>query len=262
MPNGRSPSAGTSWIVRRKISMSLESNPAVVASKRSAPGAARSNRHLPRSFPGLAFLEQIRLRQSQRPCEAHRAIDWRSVPRGRTLPRCGARPQRSCRLRPKTSWLPAIRTCHQIPSDQRARHLTYVLSDAVRQQGTCSYGTRGLGNSHRIDRVDRSVLPLPYLAEAGVRNPADEVRRDIGRVEFGQVALDLSHRHATRIEAQNLLIEAVKPGLSLGDQLGLELPARSRGTAISTSPSSVRIVFELVRLRLLPLPRADRSPFS
>jgi hypothetical protein len=36
------------------------------------------------------------------------------------------------------------------------------------------------------------------------------------------VALDLSHRHATRIEAQNLLIEAAKPGLSLGDQLGLE----------------------------------------
>jgi hypothetical protein len=36
---------------------------------------------------------------------------------------------------------------------------------------------------HRIDRVERSVLPLPHLAENGVRNAADELARDIGRVE-------------------------------------------------------------------------------
>jgi hypothetical protein len=36
------------------------------------------------------------------------------------------------------------------------------------------------------------------------------------------VAPDLAHRHGTRIEAQNLVIEAAKPGLSLGDQLRLE----------------------------------------
>ena len=40
------------------------------------------------------------------------------------------------------------------------------------------------------------------------------------------------------------------------------LPARSRGTAISISPSSVRTVFELEPLRLLPLPRPAGSPFS
>jgi hypothetical protein len=43
---------------------------------------------------------------------------------------------------------------------------------------------------------------------------------------------------------------------------GSKLPARSRGTAMSISPSSVRIVFGLVPLRLLPLPRPVGSPFS
>jgi hypothetical protein len=43
---------------------------------------------------------------------------------------------------------------------------------------------------------------------------------------------------------------------------GSKLPARSRGTAISTSPSSVKTVFALVPLRLLPLPRPAGSPFS
>jgi hypothetical protein len=36
------------------------------------------------------------------------------------------------------------------------------------------------------------------------------------------VALDLAHRHAAGIEAQDLVVEAVKMRLSLGDQLGLE----------------------------------------
>jgi len=36
------------------------------------------------------------------------------------------------------------------------------------------------------------------------------------------VALNLAHRHAARVEAQNLVIEAVKPRLALGDQQRLE----------------------------------------
>ena len=36
------------------------------------------------------------------------------------------------------------------------------------------------------------------------------------------MALDLAHRHAAGIEAQNLVVEAVEPGLALGDQLRLE----------------------------------------
>ncbi len=46
--------------------------------------------------------------------------------------------------------------------------------------------------------------------------------RDVGAIEFGQVALDLGNRHATRVEAQDLVVEAVEPGLAFGDQLRLE----------------------------------------
>jgi hypothetical protein len=37
-----------------------------------------------------------------------------------------------------------------------------------------------------------------------------------------QVALDFAHRHAAGIQAQNLVIETIKVGLALGDQLQLE----------------------------------------
>jgi hypothetical protein len=43
---------------------------------------------------------------------------------------------------------------------------------------------------------------------------------------------------------------------------GSKLPARSRGIAMSISPSSAKTVFALVPLRLLPLPRPAGSPFS
>jgi hypothetical protein len=36
------------------------------------------------------------------------------------------------------------------------------------------------------------------------------------------VALDLPHRHAAGVKAQDLLIEAVEPRLTLGNQLRLE----------------------------------------
>src|SRR5947209_1406419 len=36
------------------------------------------------------------------------------------------------------------------------------------------------------------------------------------------MALDLAHRHAARVQAENLLVKAVEPGLALGDQQWLE----------------------------------------
>jgi hypothetical protein len=61
------------------------------------------------------------------------------------------------------------------------------------------------------------------------------------------VALDLAHRHAAGVEAENLVVETVEARLplDLAISCGSKLPLRSRGTAISISPSSVRIVFEL-----------------
>ncbi len=75
---------------------------------------------------------------------------------------------------------------------------------------------------HRIHRIKRPVLPLPDFVEYRIGDPADEVGRDFGSIELGQMALDLPHRHAAGVEAQNLVVEAVEPPLALGDQLRLE----------------------------------------
>jgi hypothetical protein len=75
------------------------------------------------------------------------------------------------------------------------------------------------------------------------------------------VALDLAHRHAAGVEAQNL-VEAVKVRLPFGNQSRLECTATVARDCnlISTSPSSVGTVFELVPLRLLPRPLPAGSP--
>src|SRR6478672_7855722 len=62
--------------------------------------------------------------------------------------------------------------------------------------------------------------------------------------------------------AYRLKILSSKPSnrvCPLAISCGSKLPARSRGIDISTSPSSVSTVFELVPLRLLPLPRPAGS---
>src|SRR5262249_27269236 len=79
-----------------------------------------------------------------------------------------------------------------------------------------------LASRERIDWIERAVLPVPNLVEDPVGDPADEGGRNVRSVEFGQVALDLPHRHAAGVEAQNLVVKAVEPCLALGDQLRLE----------------------------------------
>src|SRR6516162_4956548 len=73
-----------------------------------------------------------------------------------------------------------------------------------------------------IDRVERSILPLAHLIEHCVGDPANEIGRHICAVELSQVALDLAHRHAARVEAQDFLIEPIEAGLAFGDQQRLE----------------------------------------
>ena len=68
---------------------------------------------------------------------------------------------------------------------------------------------------HRIDRIQRTVLPLADLLEHRVGHPADQVRRYLNPVELMQVALDLAHRHAARIQRQDAVVEAVEPALAL-----------------------------------------------
>jgi len=74
----------------------------------------------------------------------------------------------------------------------------------------------------RIDRLQRPGLPGGDLVENGIRHRADEVGRNLDAVQFAQVADDLPGAHAARVHRHNLVVEAGKPALVLGDELGIE----------------------------------------
>ena len=42
---------------------------------------------------------------------------------------------------------------------------------------------------HRIDRIERPVLPLAHLVQHGIGDPADQVGRDVDGIELAQVTL-------------------------------------------------------------------------
>jgi hypothetical protein len=121
---------------------------------------------------------------------------------------------------------------------------------------------QGVQENDRVDGIERPVLPRANLVEDGVGDPADEIGRDVDAIKLGQAALDLAHRQAAGVQAQDLAVEPVEPGLAFGDKLRLEGSrpvARDRYLDLSIS---VKSVFELVPLRLLPLPLPAGSPFS
>ena len=102
---------------------------------------------------------------------------------------------------------------------ERQRHVDGLVLD---QALVADFDPQSVEKHHRIDRIERPVLPFPDLIKHRIGHPADQVGRDLGAIEFGQVALDLAHRHAARVKAQDLVVEAVEPGLALADQLRLE----------------------------------------
>ena len=75
---------------------------------------------------------------------------------------------------------------------------------------------------HRIDRIERPVLPFAHLVKDGVGDAADQVGRDVDGIEFAQVALDLANRHTAGVQRDDLVVEAVEAGLALGHDLRLE----------------------------------------
>src|SRR5262249_21933921 len=107
---------------------------------------------------------------------------------------------------------------------------------------------QGIEKDHRIHGIERSVLPLPDLVQDRIGDPADEVGRDLGSVQLGQMALDLAHRHAAGVEAQNLVVEAVEMRLALGDQLRLEAAA-----AVARDRNLDLAILGQDRLRTLPV---------
>jgi len=74
----------------------------------------------------------------------------------------------------------------------------------------------------RIHRVEQPGLPCLDLIDHRIGDRGNQAGRDLRPVHFFQMRLDLAHGHATRIQRQDLVVEAGPAGLVLGNQLWLE----------------------------------------
>ncbi len=58
------------------------------------------------------------------------------------------------------------------------------------------------------------VLPLAHLIEHGIGDPADQVGRDVDRIELARVTLNLAYRHAVVVDFHRPRVEpSRKPSL-------------------------------------------------
>jgi hypothetical protein len=108
---------------------------------------------------------------------------------------------------------------------------------------------------HRIDRVERPVLPLAHLVEHGIGDPADQIGRDLNRVQLLQVSLDFAHRQAAGIEADDPVVKAVEAALAFGNDLRLE-----RAVAIARHRDLNRPVIADHRLRRIAVAAVAAAP--
>ena len=113
------------------------------------------------------------------------------------------------------------------------RHLA-ILRPNIQICGP-TFGERGqklrstVTSAQLVDRT-RLALLSKGISAAHRYDGTAQVRRALAGPAPG--ALDLS-------AAQDLAVKTIEPGLALANQLRLKLPARSRGTEISISPSTV-----------------------
>jgi hypothetical protein len=73
-----------------------------------------------------------------------------------------------------------------------------------------------------IHRIERPGLPGLDPIDHSIGDRGNQAGRDLRPVHLLQMRLDLAHRHAARIQRQNLVVEADPAGLMLGNQLRLE----------------------------------------
>jgi len=65
-------------------------------------------------------------------------------------------------------------------------------------------------------------LPFPDLVQYRIGDAADQVGRDLQAIKIEQVGLDVPHRQTGGVEADDLVIHPVDPGLTLLYQFRLE----------------------------------------
>ena len=71
---------------------------------------------------------------------------------------------------------------------------------------------------HRIQRLQRTRLPLGDLRSHCVGDRADQLRRNLRAIDLLQVPLDLTGAHAARVERDHLVVETRQPALVFADQ--------------------------------------------
>ena len=105
-----------------------------------------------------------------------------------------------------------------------------------------------------IDVLERPGLPGPSVVHDRVGHLADQVTADLDAVDLLQVRLDIPCRQTPAIEREDLVVDPLETPLTLPTICGSNVPARSRGVSICTSPCSVISVFDIDPFLALPVP--------
>jgi hypothetical protein len=77
----------------------------------------------------------------------------------------------------------------------------------------------------RVDLLQRPALPGLDLLEHRISDLGDGLVRQLGAQRAGQVMLDIAHRHPTRVQRNNHLIQAAGTPGALGNQPRLKRPS-------------------------------------
>ena len=85
---------------------------------------------------------------------------------------------------------------------------------------------------HRVERFQRPVLPLSDLVHHGLGDIADGLMGQLSTQCRGEVMLNLTDRHPTRIKADDHVIKTTQPPLTGGHQ--------PRGERAITVPGSIQ----------------------
>ena len=89
----------------------------------------------------------------------------------------------------------------------------------------------------RVDALKRAVLPRLGVVHDRVGDLRDQVRRDLGAVDLGQVPLNLADRQPAGVQADHAIVEPDTSGSgACGRSAAQTCPLRSRGERIRSGP--------------------------
>lgn len=84
------------------------------------------------------------------------------------------------------------------------------------------FDAQGIEEDHRVERLQRTHLPLAHFLDHRVGHGGNKVGRDLHAIYFLEIALDLAHAHAAGVHGDDFVVEAGETPLALGDDLRLE----------------------------------------